>query len=1155
MLKILKCLLLPLVVLFLQTAISQPQKNFSLRRGFEIKQERAEAESLAVKLKLPLRIDYTDGNTTEIHRIQNGIPIYRITDNINAAKTISSNKVWPTGGNGLALTGDGVMLGEWDGGGVRTTHKELSGKVFKSQGVLNYHSTHVAGTLISKGLSSNAIGMSYQGNLKAYDWNFDVVEMDTAHVLVSNHSYGNITGWRYGYINANDWYWFGDTSISQLEDYKFGYYDVDAQDFDQVAVNNPNYLICKSSGNDRFEGPSALFQTTHWIYAGSGWVQVTAKRNQDGNADGYDCISSAGLAKNILTVGAVNDISGGYSGVSSVSLASFSSCGPADDGRIKPDVVANGVGLYSCLETSDSAYGSMSGTSMATPNAAGSVGLLLQHQQRLHGSTQLLSSTMKAIILNTTDEAGSAAGPDYMYGWGLMNTLKAAKLMTLDSIDGANSHIREETLTQGNTLKFTIASNGIDSLRASMCWVDPASTPLTPALNSRTKLLKNDLDIRITRPRDNQVFYPWKLNPDNPASAATTGDNIADNIEQTLINSTERSLYQVQITHKGTLTGGPQKVSFVVSGNINTVGPVYHPFNTAYSYTMIPDSVVHDSVKIKNLGDSLLILKLSVPTGDAGWILLDADSIAIASLDSAYIKFEIQPNSLNTWAEYNSAITVAHNDSTQTPSSVTINLNTLGSTANKSISHLSYGIDLGAIVEDSFYIWNTGHIPLTFSIADTGKDLPNWLVIDPVDGSILPGESLKVRLTLNEVDLPRNNYYSTVVIEHNDTQTEGYSIPVTLYIGTLKILSTDVTDYWNIVSLPVVAIDNRKTSLYPSALSNAWAYDGTYKAKDSLYPGSGYWLKFAAPESFSMTGYIFSAETLNVASGWQLIGVLSSTILANTVVTEPTDLVTSHFFGFNHGYAIADTLYSGKGYWVKTGDAGKIILSGTLPPIAKPSATDQLSEFNSLTFSDEAGNKQTLYFGIGNKAVKDMNFYKLPPPAPEGSFDVRFTSGSILEMLDKNSATSQHINLQVPTGNVTVRASLKQRDASAITLVDDAGHQYRFDEKNEIVLSGVKSISLLSKGTEIPAEYALDQNYPNPFNPTTIVSFDLPVDKFVTLKVYNALGQEVATLVNGYKEAGKYSFDFDASNLPSGTYIYKMTADKFNAVKKMVLMR
>jgi hypothetical protein len=89
----------------------------------------------------------------------------------------------------------------------------------------------------------------------------------------------------------------------------------------------------------------------------------------------------------------------------------------------------------------------------------------------------------------------------------------------------------------------------------------------------------------------------------------------------------------------------------------------------------------------------------------------------------------------------------------------------------------------------------------------------------------------------------------------------------------------------------------------------------------------------------------------------------------------------------------------------------------------------------------------------------------------------------------------------------------------------------------------------------VPTQFELTQNYPNPFNPTTAISFTLPEAGNVTLKVYNALGQEVATLVNGYKTAQKYNVTFDASRLASGVYIYTLKSDNFTQSKKMILMK
>ena len=89
----------------------------------------------------------------------------------------------------------------------------------------------------------------------------------------------------------------------------------------------------------------------------------------------------------------------------------------------------------------------------------------------------------------------------------------------------------------------------------------------------------------------------------------------------------------------------------------------------------------------------------------------------------------------------------------------------------------------------------------------------------------------------------------------------------------------------------------------------------------------------------------------------------------------------------------------------------------------------------------------------------------------------------------------------------------------------------------------------------IPSRFTLYQNYPNPFNPTTTIKYNLPKQSFVTLKVYNILGEEVAVLVNGVKQAGSYSVVFNASSLSSGVYIYTLATDEFVSSKKMLVIK
>ena len=101
-----------------------------------------------------------------------------------------------------------------------------------------------------------------------------------------------------------------------------------------------------------------------------------------------------------------------------------------------------------------------------------------------------------------------------------------------------------------------------------------------------------------------------------------------------------------------------------------------------------------------------------------------------------------------------------------------------------------------------------------------------------------------------------------------------------------------------------------------------------------------------------------------------------------------------------------------------------------------------------------------------------------------------------------------------------------------------------------LLIVGIKAIT-----NEIPIEFSLSQNYPNPFNPSTTIRFSIPEESFVTIKVFNTLGEEITTLINENIIAGNYEVDFDASKLPSGIYFYKLQSETFVETKKMVLMR
>ena len=498
---------------------------------------------------------------------ERGHPVYYETNNLNAAKTISTDDVWPGGSGGFSLDGAATVLGElgmWDGGGVRLTHQEFGGRVSQmdSPSGTHYHSTHVAGTMVAAGVYPNAKGMSFAGTLAAYDWNSDNSEMAAAAAAgmnVSNHSYGYATGWRY---SDGDWYWWGDASVSAIEDYGFGFYSNEAHDWDEIAYNAPYYTICKSAGNDRDDsGPGA--GGGHYVLVLGDWVWSTDTRDPDGGTDHYDCVSWNGTAKNIITVGAVNDIPAGYASPAGVVMSSFSGWGPTDDGRIKPDLVANGIGLYSTDHGNNFDYLTISGTSMSAPNLSGSVNLLVRHYEATHGSTTPLASTVKAVLIHTADEAGPNDGPDYMFGWGLMNTLKAARIIQEDVTRPGT--ILEEVLANGETDLISFVSDGIMPIRVTLSWTDPPGSPPPASLNPPALMLVNDLDLRVEHVATSTVYLPYVLNPGSPGDAATTGDNYRDNSEQVYFATPPPGECEVTVTHKGTLAAW-QYYSLVLSG-------------------------------------------------------------------------------------------------------------------------------------------------------------------------------------------------------------------------------------------------------------------------------------------------------------------------------------------------------------------------------------------------------------------------------------------------------------------------------------------------------------------------------------------------------------------------------------------------------------
>lgn len=544
--------------------------------------QKSQARSWAQQTGVPLRSVLPNGKALELQRLGANGPVFYITSNIDAADSISTDEIQPGGSTGLALSGAGLTMGEWDSGRVLLEHPDLYDRSVQMDitaeppPVHSDHATHVAGTLIGNGGSQypQAMGMAPLAFLHAWDWNDDLEEMSSAAasgLLVSNHSYSIAAGWiPYGQAEPNNWWWIGG---SGNEDPNFGYYDAEAEALDQIANLAPYYLIVKAAGNDRWDiGPEPGEEYTVVNQLGQSQGTSTVSRPADCSQTGYDCLPGSTVAKNILTVGAVNDVTGGYSplqGPGSVQMTGFSSFGPTDDGRIKPDLVANGWLLFSTWGAPNY-FAVIAGTSMAAPSVAGSLLLLQEHYEDLHGSGNFMrAATLKALAINSADETGVAPGPDYEYGWGLLNTKKAA--VAISENGGGDYHIVEGSRIDNpepTLLNFSVTEDGA-RVRVTLVWNDPAASPATPVLDPATSMLVNDLDLRVAG--NSSVYQPWVLNPLSPASPAVRGDNTRDNVEQVEFVASAGN-YTAQVSNKAGLLGGEQNYSLVVS--VNPPAPV-----------------------------------------------------------------------------------------------------------------------------------------------------------------------------------------------------------------------------------------------------------------------------------------------------------------------------------------------------------------------------------------------------------------------------------------------------------------------------------------------------------------------------------------------------------------------------------------------------
>jgi len=465
----------------------------------------------------------------------------------------------------LGVDGSGINVGtlDWFPADI---HTDLSGRVTDA-GVRwgeSDHGTAVSGCVAGAGtLEPRATGMAPGASLVWTSWYPDPwTSMEQFHddygVTIVNNSWNTKPGW---WLSTRSWH--GDL-------WAFGYYHERAATADAL-VRDTDLLVLFSVGNKRhisFLGPHH-----HGNQTGSNdglWHEDLHPPNPE-----YPSVAGAAVAKNVLTVG----------GTTKDDLDDlFTSLGPTDDGRIKPDLVAVAVDVLTTA--ADDGYMVASGTSLSSPVVAGVAALLTDFSRRKHG-VEPSSTVLKNLLIHSARDLGEP-GPDYLSGFGMADAELAARVLdaavfddaeffaprrpsgrmtpataggkvdtdvnaAAPPFDGVRSLIIEEPIEHGqNSTHYLPVPTCCDELRATLVWHDPPGPQLI-----------NNLDLRLEAP-DGRVHRPFVLDPEHPAAAAFRDVNHRDNIEQIRINAPEYGQWRIVI--EGTsVPDGPQELALIVS--------------------------------------------------------------------------------------------------------------------------------------------------------------------------------------------------------------------------------------------------------------------------------------------------------------------------------------------------------------------------------------------------------------------------------------------------------------------------------------------------------------------------------------------------------------------------------------------------------------
>ncbi|MFH0736100.1 MAG: choice-of-anchor D domain-containing protein [bacterium] len=636
-----------------------------------------------------------------------------------------------------------------------------------------------------------------------------------------------------------------------------------------------------------------------------------------------------------------------------------------------------------------------------------------------------------------------------------------------------------------------------------------------------------------------------------------------------------------------------------------------NPTSLAFGDLLVGNNLAK-SLKIYNTGNANLSIT-NIASSNAAFTFSGGTTHTIVPNDSLTIQVTFTPAAAIV---YSAKLTITNNDPDQ--GTLDVNLTGTGTQLQPAITinpaELIFGnVAVGNNGEMILTVGNTGQATLNV----TNIIIDNSVFSYSGNTSFSVAASSSTNLSIQFVPTAVISYTGKLKIVSNAPSGDTTAVNLS-GAGVTTTAVKKFYSGWNLMSIPVNPTNPLASSVIGSSISPFYLYGfnnaSGYVSKDSVLVGNGYWLGIEDSVNLSITGIgLTGIVTKNVNQGWNLVSspflrqyqkssVMFTkgleTISADSAVTR--GWIQNAYYNYltaTKNYNLSDTLKQWKGYWfaslvenlqmkynIVNSNGTPVNIKGEL---LEPSITDWkvniLASINGVT-------DNLLAFGANINAIDgfDARYDLAKPPVTPTNISIQtYFNNTIWNTVFSKYAYDIKKSYSAPTEGKVWEFKVFSNSAGPITISwtdilaqipQSLLDSYKFSLSGFGITSSLNMLTTLNYTFTAEANvaysfainstvtgvdndelndysYKLEQNYPNPFNPATIITYSVPEQTFVTLKIYDVLGNEITTLVNREVNTGVHQVTFNASNLSSGVYFYTIKAGKFLNTKKLMLTK